>query len=136
MVSLPPFGMASRALTARLMMAISSWFASMLVCHRPADMTVSMEICSPMVRCNRSDMPPTRRLTSSGFGSRGCCRENARSRWVSDAARCAPRMALSTKCSMLAASDPVCLIWRRTVSRLPTMMVRRLLKSCATPPVN
>ena len=40
-VSLPPLGMASRALTDRLMIAFSSWPGSALICHRPAASTVS-----------------------------------------------------------------------------------------------
>ena len=47
-----------------------------------------------------SDMPVTSRPTSIGFGSRGCWREKASSRCVSDSARRAPRIALSAdRCS-------------------------------------
>ena len=44
MVSLPPSGMASRALMARLSSALSSWFGSHSVHHSPADATMSRSI--------------------------------------------------------------------------------------------
>ena len=47
--SRPPFGMASRALTARLRMASSSRDGSALVRHRSGASAVSMRICSPSV---------------------------------------------------------------------------------------
>ena len=46
-VSLPPFGIASRALTARLRIASSSWLGSAWARHSAAASTVSTVICSP-----------------------------------------------------------------------------------------
>src|SRR3954470_1141215 len=76
-MSLPPSGMASRAFTAKLRMAFSSWLASTLARHKPPARTVSIAMCSPSVRRSRSDMPATSLLTSVGLGSSGCWREKA-----------------------------------------------------------
>src|SRR5262245_11918712 len=74
-------------------------------------------------------------LTSSGFGSSGCCREKASSRCVNMAARCAPRMALSSARVNRDAAPPLrSPSWRCAVLRLPMTMVSKLLKSCATLP--
>ena len=89
-VSLPPSGIASRAFTARLSSALSSWFGSVMVRHRPPASTVSIAIASPSVRRSSSDMPATSWLASTGRGSSAWRRANASSRWVSVAARCAP----------------------------------------------
>ena len=43
----------------------------------------------PTLRVMRSCMPPTSLFRTAGFGSRVWRRENASSRWVSAAARCA-----------------------------------------------
>ena len=55
-----------------------------------------MSIVSPSERCRKSAAPARNLFTSSGFGSSGCRREKASSRLVSAAARCAPRIALSS----------------------------------------
>ncbi len=89
MVSRPPSGIASRALTARLRMAFSSWFGSIAAFHRPPASTVSMVTVSPSVRCSRSDMPCTSRLMSTDFTSSGCWREKASRRCTRVAARSA-----------------------------------------------
>src|SRR6202161_805656 len=54
MGSLPPPGIASRALTARLRIAFSSCAGSAFTCHRPAASTVSTLTCSPSVRSSSS----------------------------------------------------------------------------------
>ena len=92
-VSLPPSGIASRALTAKFSSAASTSFGSTSTRQSPAPSTVSIAIVSPSVRCMSSDAPWTSALTSIGFGSSGCRRENARSRCVSAAARRAPFIA-------------------------------------------
>ena len=92
-VSLPPFGIASRALTARLIIALSSWLLSAETGQRPPASTVSILIVSSKVRRSSSDMPETRRLMSSACGDRGWRRAKARSCWVSAAARSALRIA-------------------------------------------
>ncbi len=72
MVSLPPCGIASRALTARFSTAFSSWFGSAKIRQMPPASTVSIATASPSVRRISSDMPPTSRLGSSATGSSGC----------------------------------------------------------------
>src|SRR5215470_13535829 len=78
--------MASRAFTARLSRAASSWWASTSTGHRPALPTASTSIISPNERCRNSTSAAMNWLRSSGFGSSGCCREKASSRCVNMAA--------------------------------------------------
>ncbi len=87
-------------------------------------------------------MPEIRRLRSTVSGRRVCRRENVSRRFVSCAALRAPWMAKSSGRRMFGAtpvSPTACggdvKRWRR-ISRLPMMIVRRLLKSCAMPPVS
>ena len=86
-VSRPPPGIASRALTARLRIACSSSEASAKALHRPALPTISSRICSPNVLLSNSVIPASKRSTSIDFGSSGWRRENASNRAVSVAAR-------------------------------------------------
>ena len=68
-------------------------------------------------------MPATSRLTLTGFGSSGWRREKASRRWVSTAARWAPRMALSVACAESGCPDVRRSRWaasRWMFSRLPT----------------
>ncbi len=71
-------------------------------------------------------------------GSSACWREKASSRLVRVAARCAPCSAISLARVMraTAADGGRSGSWRPIMSRPPSTMVRRLLKSCATPPVS
>ena len=70
-----------------------------------------------------------------GFGSSACRRENASRRLVSAAALCAPRLALaSARCRFTLPARPR--LFRSAVSRLPSTIIRRLLKSCAMPPLS
>ncbi len=78
-------------------------------------------------------MPATSLLTSIGCGASGWRREKASKRWVSDAARSAPRIAPSANRRISSRLSPA--RWRRS-SRLPVITCSRLLKSCATPPVS
>ncbi len=79
MVSVPPFGMASRALTARLSIASSNSPGSTLMAQLPLE-TVTEVSMSP-----RSDGPSisfssgSRSLRSTATGDRVCRRENASS---------------------------------------------------------
>ena len=100
MVSLPPSGMASRALIAMFRMALSSCCASALTVHKPPAVTVSIWMCSPKVEFSKSDMPEIILLASIGCGASGCWRAKASSRCVSNAARSAALAAASTKRSM------------------------------------
>ena len=90
MVSFPPPGIASRALTARLTRTCSSCPASALTGHRsPAGATIRV-MCSPRVRpssCSRPAM--TVRLSTSGCTT--SLRAKISSWWVSLIARCAAR---------------------------------------------
>src|SRR5258707_880314 len=99
--------MASRAFTARLSRAAPSWWASTSTGHSPALPTAWTSIVSPNERCKNSTSAAMNLLGSSGFGSSGCCREKASSRCVSMAARCAPRMALSSERFNRDATPPV-----------------------------
>ena len=83
-VSMPPSGIASRALIARLSSALSSWCGSQKVPHSPPAATISSRIVSPMVRRSSSSIEATSWLTLTGFGSSGWRRANASRRWVSD----------------------------------------------------
>ena len=92
-VSLPPSGMASRALIARLSSAISSWLGSASIAPQAAgqhglDRDRLAERAPQQVGHAGDQL-----LTSIGLGSSGWRRENASSRCVSAAARCAPRIA-------------------------------------------
>ena len=98
MVSLPPSGMASRALTARLRIDV---LELVRIDERRATGRRRARSRSRSARRACAAAAPTcrstRRLTSTGLGSSGWRREKASRRWVSAAARCAPRMALSTE---------------------------------------
>ena len=49
MMSLPPSGMASRALSARLRIAVASWLGSTIAGHASSSNTDSISTCSPSV---------------------------------------------------------------------------------------
>ena len=89
-------------------------------------------------RRRNSQMPPTSLLASIDFGSSGCWRENASSRLVSVAARRTPSSAMSLPRTMRAVAGEASSAGscRPIMSSPPSMMVSRLLKSCATPPVS
>ena len=62
--------------------------------------------------------------------------EKASRRWVSAAARWAPRNALAIERCRFAALSPRPGAVDLTLSRLPMMIIRRLLKSWAIPPLS
>ncbi len=64
MVSVPPSGIASRALMHKFRSAFSSWGGSTSVDHSPPVVTVSTVIAGPTVRRIKSSIPATRRFTS------------------------------------------------------------------------
>src|SRR5579864_1349758 len=91
MVSLPPPAIASRALSTRLRIALSSCPASTCVHQRPALSTVSIAMPSGRVRFSISVRPATSLLASSGLGSSAWRRAKASRRRVRLLARSAPR---------------------------------------------
>ena len=131
MISLPPFGMASRALIARLRMAFSISLGSALVDHNDDAKTEDIWIGSPSVRRSSSAMLRTRsfRLTTVGSSWRRRAKVSSRAvnRAPMSAAFCARFSKVRSRSSLSRISNS---------SRLPVMMVSRLLKSWATPPVS
>ena len=92
--AVPPSGMASRALIARLSIALSSWCGSQK--RRPQSARRDDLQLDRLADACGAAVPPcdaTSWLTSTGFGSSGWRREKASSRWVSAAARLAEAMA-------------------------------------------
>ena len=130
--SRPPLGMASRALTARFRMALSSWPGSAWTRHesRPGSTVTSM--VSPRVRRRRPVMPPARTPASIVRGRRAWRREKASSFPVRSAPNSAARAISSNISSRVSGSSR----WSLTNSLLPRMTARRLLKSWAMPPVS
>jgi hypothetical protein len=95
MVRRPPFGMASRALTARLVTTCSSWPASTRTEARPARGEMVSLMSSPITRRSIGSTFCRPRLTFITFG---CCdsrRLNASICRVSSAARMAARLICS-----------------------------------------
>src|SRR5471032_1156442 len=131
-VSWPPSGMASRALMARFSSTLSNWLGSTAAFHSPAAMTVSTSMVAPSARWINSSLPVNRRPRWTTDGCRGWRRANASSWDDSLAPRCT---ACSAESRWRAAVDvlPTC----ASIScKLPPMICRMLLKSCATPPVS
>ena len=96
-VSVPPSGMASRALMARLRIAFSSWFWSHSVGQRSAGER-QLELDALAQRAAQQVLHDAiSGLTSSGLGSSGWRREKASRRCVSAAARLADVTAPLTK---------------------------------------
>ena len=132
MVTVPPSGMASRALTARLSSASSIWLASASAAGRSVGRSNSIWTVGPIERRSRSPMPVTSDARSTGLGSSAWRRANASRRCVNAAPRCAPCTAPSSRRSV----DGFAGTRLRSSSRLPSTAVSRLLKSWATPPVS
>ena len=97
MVSVPPFGIASRALTTRFSSASSIWLVSIMTSGSRSGRSNCSSICGPSERSIRSVMPRTRSTRSRGFDLQSCRRANASRRWVSVAPRCAPCIAPSIR---------------------------------------
>ena len=131
-VSRPWPSIASRALIARFSSAFSIWPGSMKVFHSPPPKTVSISTPSPIARRRMSSIPWTKRVTLTTFGSSAWRRPNASSCAASRDPRATPASALATRVS--ARGLPA--ISLASNCRLPDTTCSRLLKSCATPPVN
>ena len=122
---------ASRALITRFSSAASIWPRSARTVHEGAASTDS-EMPSPSVRASRSRMPPMTCSGSSTSGDRRWRREKESSWLVRRAARRDPSSALSASLAPRSSRVPRC----RSSSSEPMMVVSRLLKSCAMPPVS
>ena len=132
MVSVPPSGIASRALIARFRITCSICTGSISAGQRFSSSFVSTRIARPSVARSRSPMPRTTWFRSTSTGVSACLRENA-SNWRT---RSAPRPAV---CRIIA-SRRACAGWSPnrlcSISALPVIDASRLLKSCATPAVS
>ena len=132
-LSLPPFGMASRALTARLTMTCSNWEMSAFTGHRSRPCMTSSVTFSPISR--RSSMRQVVRAARrdrAPAGASVCLRENA-SRCRT---RLAARLAFCLICMMSwnDGSVGLCALSRKSVAIM--MADSTLLKSCAMPPAS
>ena len=132
MVTRPPRGMASRALTIRFRSTCSSWPGSAFTHPRSWAGTVTRSMSSPIRRRSIFSTCATTLLTSSTRISRTCRRLKARSWRVSAAARCAASTINVT--SRAPGPSPPRRCWRKW--QRPVITVRRLLKSWATPPAS
>ncbi len=95
-VSVPPSGIASRALITRFSNAFSSWFGSQMMVHKSGVRIRLTSIPGPTVPRINSAMPSSNALALVGFGLRVCRRENASRRCVNAAARDADFVAMVT----------------------------------------
>ncbi|MNX89278.1 hypothetical protein D3C86_1212850 [compost metagenome] len=100
--------------------------------QRPPEVTTSTSIASPSERRSRSSMPVTKREILMTRGSSAWRRPKASSWLASFAPRWTPASAFSSRLS--ARSLPITSL--ESNCRLPAITCRRLLKSCATPPVS
>ena len=132
MVSRPPSGMASRALTTRFMITCSSWLGSAFTLPRSGRGTKTSCIVSPSSRWSMACIPSTMPLRSSTLGASTCLRLKARS-WRVSAAACweASRIPSTFRRSGWSSG-----IFRRMRSLSPWITMRRLLKSWAMPPAS
>ena len=135
-VSLPPSGIASLAFTARFSTAASSSARSASTGHTPPLPTISSETSSPSERRKNSASPFSTRLTSKA-GRIERLLPGKRQQPLGER-----RGALGALHSVVQATGKLELSRLRSTiqmckadSRLPMMIVSRLLKSCATPPV-
>ncbi len=132
MLSVPPATMASRALTARLMITCSSWPWSTRTSPSSRPCTILRSIEAPISRRSRLESSASTSVIDSTFGCSVCWREKARS-WRT---RFAARLAFWRIC-MMSAKDWSPGRWRISRrSQNPIIAVSRLLKSWATPPAS
>ena len=75
--SLPPSGMASRAFSARLRIAVESWLGSTSAVQASSASSGVIWICSPSVGCSSFAVSSTSALTSISRGCSGCLRAKA-----------------------------------------------------------
>ena len=132
-VTVPPSGIASRALMTRLTSAISSSATSTLT-----GQTSSVDVEVRAGRCRRRRLSSTSRIasmrsaTSIACGLTLCRRAKVSSWRVSAAPRWAAVSIAEQRALRLGSSSaPFFSMWM-----LPLMIISRLLKSCATPPVS
>ena len=133
-VSLPPSGIASRALMHRFSTAFSSWFGSTNVGHKPLAPTTSTSTAGP-------DRAPDKFLKAAekaiDVGRLGIERLPSRKREQAMGQRCRTfDCALAASKYRSSSAVRPCAIRICIISRLPLMPVSRLLKSCARPPVS
>jgi hypothetical protein len=128
--SVPPSGIASRALAARFSSTCSSCPWSTSTRHGSSQLRIRSATSSPIMRASIEPEPSTTARRSTTRGAITCCRLKASSWCVSAAARqAALSVSFSQRCARLAASTS-----RSASARLPVIAVSRLLKSWATPP--
>src|SRR5881409_2592462 len=132
MLSRPPPGMASRALTARFRSTCSSCPGSALTVPAAGSREVASSTSSPSSRRSIRSMFATTALTSSTLGPSTWRRLNASSCRVSSAAR-SPAFRISSASSRRA--SPAGVLCNSSWVE-PRMAVSRLLKSCAMPPAS
>ena len=130
-VSFPPRGMASRALTARFMSTCSSWPGSARTAAAVDGSRSTSSMSSPMRRRSILESSSMRPPSGTTSGTRTCLRLNARSWRVRAEARSA---ALRISCILPRRVGS----WSLGIMRspYPRMAVSRLLKSCAMPPAS
>ena len=123
--------MASRALTARLIRANSSWLASTSIAQTSARLRREWRCLG---RPNGAGNRASRESASAGRRTRPSVPAAAQTRATarSDGAALSARIARSSSLDTLGSSGTVFL----SRLRLPSMTASKLLKSCATPPVN
>ena len=133
MVSVPPSGMASRALTARLTITCSNWEMSTFTGHRSRPTTTPVNVTfSPISRFNSMPRSESVSPRSSTCGRSVCLREKASSCRTSAAARLA--FCLIWMMSWNEGSVGLCALSRKSVAIM--MAESTLLKSCAMPPAS
>ena len=129
--TLPPSGMASRALTARLTSALSNWLGSTSALSGVSAMSSSSVMFSANA-CRMSLAACVMRLRISRHcGASGCWRAKDSSRLVSSAPLRAAFWINSSSSRTSARGSS-----SSSISVLPMMIMSMLLKSCATPPVS
>ena len=133
MIKSPPLGaMASRALMARLRMAVSSIVLSALTAQVFSPGMILRSTTAVRAWVSRSLMLNTKSLTVSSLFCRVCWREKANMRRVRSEPFSAASMAALMRLVARSSVFTICC----TISRLPMTTIRRLLKSWAMPPVN
>ena len=130
--SLPPSGMASRALIARLISVFSSCPRSIITGHRFCGPDVSIRIPAPRVRRRSPVMESTISLILVAVGTRVWRLEKARRRCVRSAPVRVTSSASVTSSALSASSS----VRSDSISRSIVRIARRLLKSWAIPPVS
>ena len=133
MIKVPPVGfMASRALIAKLRIAVSSIVWSALMAHASALGIILTSTIAVTACCNMSSMRNNKSLMFSSLFCKVCWRENANMRRVKSEPLSAASMAARMRLRARSSPFTIC----STSCKLPMTTMRRLLKSWAMPPVN